>query len=130
MLEAFPLYLAYMFSSVAMLAATVAIYAWITPYDELRLIRAGNTAAALSLGGTTIGLALPLWSVATYSYGLLDLVIWGGVALAFQVAAFYAATLLLKGFREGIEADRVGYGALLGAVSIAVGLVNAGSLAY
>jgi len=130
MLEAFPLYLAYMLASVAMLAGTVALYAWITPYHELRLIRDGNTAAALSLGGTTIGLALPLWSAATYSYGLLDLVVWGGVALAFQVAVFYAATWLLKGFKEGIEADRVGYGAMLGAMSIAVGLVNAGSLSY
>jgi putative membrane protein len=130
MLDAVPLYLAYMGASVAMLAATLALYAWITPYHELRLIRDGNTAASISLGGTTIGLALPLWSVATYSYGLLDLVVWGAVALAFQVGVFFAATLLLKGFRDGIEADRVGYGITLGAMSIAVGLLNAGSLAY
>lgn len=130
MLDGIPLYLAYMVCSVGMLAATVAVYSWITPYHELDLIRSGNTAASISLGGTAIGLALPLWSVATYSYGLLDLLVWGAVALALQVGVFFAATLLLKGFREGIEADRVGYGVTLGAFSIAVGLINAGSLAY
>ena len=32
-----------------------AVYRWITPHDEGALIRAGNSAAAVALGGALIG---------------------------------------------------------------------------
>jgi len=128
MLANVPLYLGYVGTMVALLAGFAFIYTLVTPYHELRLIRTGNTAAAYSFGGTLIGLALPLFSVAAHSYSLLDMLVWGGIGLAFQLLVFLVATLLLRGFREGIEADRLSYGILLAAMSIAVGILNAGSL--
>ena len=40
----------------------VVIYIWITPYHEFALIRDGNAAAAISLGGALVGFSLPLAS--------------------------------------------------------------------
>ena len=101
-MENFLLYLAYVGVSLALLAVATAIYLAVTPYRELALIQAGNEAAAYSLTGSMIGFA--------------------------QILAYLAVSLLLKGFRAGIEGDKIGYGLTLGGVSVAVGILNAGAL--
>lgn len=128
--ETLPLYLAYVSTCIALMAFFAALYIRITPYREMALIRAGNRAAAVSLGGTLIGLALVLASVATHSVGLLDLLLWGVVALAFQLLVYFVTNLLLPDFRQGIEAGRDSYGIFLAALSVAVGLINAGAVSY
>ena len=47
-LAGFPVLLLHFAVTLAMLAAGIAIYQLVTPYHELRLIRDGNTAAAVS----------------------------------------------------------------------------------
>jgi putative membrane protein len=130
MLDTLPSYLAYALTSVALVAAFLAAYAWITPYHEIRLIRAGNRAAALSFGGTVIGLSIALFSVLSGVVSLVELAVWGAVALAFQLLAFLAASLVLGGLKEGIEAGRDSYGLTLGAMSVGIGFINAGALTY
>ncbi|CAK0760813.1 putative membrane protein [uncultured Gammaproteobacteria bacterium] len=122
------LYLAYLGTSIVLLVAFVAIYVVITPYNELSLIRAGNRTAAISLGGTLIGFALPLTATVAHASGWLDLVLWATVALACQLAVFGLVSSLIGHFSEGIEADKTGYGIILAAMSIAVGLLNAGAV--
>lgn len=128
MFETLPLYFAFVGTSVALLAVAIAVYTLITPYHEYRLIRQGNSAAAVSLGGTAIGMAIALHSVASGTYALLDLVVWGGIALACQLLVFIIVCIKLPGFRAGIEGDKLGYGITLGAFSIAMGILNAGAL--
>lgn len=129
-MQAIGLYLAYMGVAVGLLALGYLIYIGVTPHKEIHLIRKGNVAAAWSLGGTMVGLALPLASALAYSVSLLDLAVWGAVAVVTQLLAFVLVSLLMRDLRAGIEADRVSYGVLLGAVSIAFGLLNAGALTY
>ncbi len=124
------LYLAYMGVAAGLWAAGYLIYIGLTPHKEIQLIRKGNAAAAWSLGGTLVGLALPLASALAYSASLLDMALWGAVAVAIQLLAFLLVSLVMRDLRAGIEADRTGYGILLGAVSIAFGLLNAGALTY
>ncbi|HSV28595.1 MAG TPA: DUF350 domain-containing protein [Candidatus Omnitrophota bacterium] len=123
-------YLAYFSVSLALLVGGVAAYAAITPYRELTLIRAGNSAAAWSLGGTALGLAAAIASAAAHSMSFLDMLLWAAIALVGQLAAFLAVSKLVPGLRGGIEDDKAGYGILLGALSLAVGLINAGSLTW
>ncbi len=59
-LAGFPVLMLHASVTVAMLVAAVYVYIKITPYDDIKLIRDGNTAAAVSLAGAIIGLALPL----------------------------------------------------------------------
>ena len=56
----FPVTLLHAGVTVAILIAAAALYIMLTPHKEISLIRDGNTAAAVSLGGVLIGLAIPL----------------------------------------------------------------------
>ena len=55
-----PVLLLHLGVTLAMLAGAVAVYVWSTPHKEFALIREGNNAAALSLSGAILGLAIPL----------------------------------------------------------------------
>jgi putative membrane protein len=123
-----PLYLAFLGTAVALLVVALAIYLMITPYQEIRLIRQGNQAAAYSFGGTAIGMAIVLHSTASGTFNVLELAAWGAVGLVGQVIVFLAVWLLLPRLKQGIEEDKVSYGVLLGALSIAMGILNAGAL--
>lgn len=124
------LYLGYMAVAIGLFIVGMTVYIRITPYHEIALIRAGNGAAAWSLGGVMIGLTLPLASAMAHSVSLQDMAVWGAVALSFQLLAFFAASLALKDLRAGIEGDRVAYGVTVAALSISVGILNAGALTY
>ena len=126
MLAEFPLYLAFLGTAVGLFA--LAIYAMITPHHEIRLIRNGNTACAYSFGGTAIGMAIVLFSTAAGTFDVLELAIWGGIGLIGQLVIYFAVAVMIPGLRQGLEDDRAAYGILLGALSIAMGLVNAGAI--
>lgn len=121
-------YLGFMAVSVGLLAVALTIYVHVTPYSEIKLIRAGNRAAAFSFGGTAIGLALTLYGVGTSTWQIKVLAAWGSIGLVCQIAAFFAVATLLGKFKEGIETDKVGYGIALGCLSVAVGVLNAAAL--
>ena len=109
----------------------LALYARLTPYPEFRLVREGNQAAAWSLSGTALGLALPLASLVAHAVSLADLATWAVVALLAQAALWWGARrLLFPDLREAILADRVSVGVLLGALSLGLGVLNAASLTY
>jgi len=128
MLAALPLYLAFLGTAVALLVVALTIYVQLTPYHEIRLIRQGNRAAAYSLGGTAIGMAIVLYSTASGTLNVVELAAWGGIGLIGQVVVFLAVSLLIPGLRQGLESDKEGYGILLGTLSIAMGILNAGAL--
>lgn len=129
MLATLPLYLGFLGTTLGLLIAALAIYVMLTPYKEISLIRQGNRAAAYSLSGTAVGMAIVLYSTASSTFMLLELVVWGAIGLLGQLAAFLVVSLLiLPKFREGIEQDNVAYGIVLGALSVAMGILNAGAL--
>jgi len=127
---ALPAYLAFLVTLLALIIAATWIYKSVTPYRELDLIRANNTAAALSLGGFMIGIAIALKTVAAGTGSLLDMVMWGAFALVTQLLVFTLTRFFIKDLKQGIEDGRIAYGVLLGAVSITTGIANAGALTY
>ena len=66
-------HLLYFALSIVLIAVFIAIYTAITPYREVALIRAGNTAAAVSLGGALLGFSLPLAQAVAQSGDLDDM---------------------------------------------------------
>jgi putative membrane protein len=104
------------------------IYCRMTPYDEVALIRAGNHAAALSLGGTLIGFALPIASALMHTPDYMQFLGWAAGAMLVQLLVFQVATRLLNMSKAQIEADNAAFGGLLGAISLSIGLVNAGAI--
>ena len=109
-------------------AVFVVLYMAVTPHHEATLIKRGNTAAAISLGGAVLGFTLPLASVIAQSVSLLDMAVWGAVALVVQLAVYRLADFLLREVSKHIEEGNVAAAATLAAASLAIGLINAASM--
>lgn len=120
-----PNFLLYLAVGSVLLVAFFVIYLWVTPHDELRLIRGGNSAAALSLGGAVIGFMLPLGMVIAHHATIGKVAFWGVVALIVQVVAFFIARALMPGLPQAIESGKNSVGAFSGLVALAIGILNA-----
>ncbi|ACE83265.1 DUF350 domain-containing protein [Cellvibrio japonicus] len=129
-LAGLPAFLAYFALAIVLLLIFIRVYTWVTPQDELALIRANNTSAALAFGGALIGFAWPLSSAITNSLSLVDCAIWGAVALVVQVLTFVVLRFSLKQLPERITQGEVAAGAFSGAAAIAVGMLNAACMTY
>ncbi len=116
---------AYFGAAVVLLVLFTKIYEKVTPYKEFDLIAGGNTAAACSFCGALLGFAIPLASVIAHSAGLIDMVIWGVIALAVQVLTFFVVRLIFPRIVADIPAGRTAQGIFLGALSLLVGILNA-----
>ena len=103
-----------------------ALYRWITPHDEGALIRAGNSAAAVALGGALIGYVLPLASALAHTVSLPEFAAWAVVAGVVQIVTFWAVRrLALPDVSARIERGEMSAALYLLMISIAVGLINA-----
>ena len=107
-----------------------AIYLWVTPYEEIRLVRANNTAAAVTLSGAVLGFAMPIANVIAHSDTLYDLAVWGVIAGLVQLAAWIVARVALPTLKEDIAANRVAPAVMVAALSLTVGLINAACMTY
>lgn len=123
-------FLVYLVLSGVLLAMFVAIYVRITPYREIALIREGNMAASFSLSGTIIGMVIPLANAVEYSVSLVDMAIWGFIALAIQLLVFVIARIALPHIATDIPAGKQASGFFLGAISVAAGILNAACMTY
>jgi len=119
-------YLMHLGTAAVLVLLFFVIYTRVTPYDEVQLIRQGNGAAALSLSGSLIGFALTIASSLIYTRDYYQFAGWAFGALLVQLAAYVIATRLLRMSKAEIEADNRAFGGLLGAIALAIGLVNAG----
>ena len=128
-LNGFPTLLLHFSVTLGMLGAGIWIYQLITPWHEMRLIRAGNLAAATSFSGAILGLAIPLAFCMATSVGVLDIIIWGFVALVIQLLTFRLAYILLRGLPKRIEDGEIGAAILVVAVKLSVALINAAAIA-
>ena len=127
-LDSFLAFLTYFGVGLGVLFAAAAIVLLVTPHSEIRLIRAGNTAAAIAFGGSLVGLALPVHSAISHSVSLLDAVIWGLVAAVVQVLAFIIARVASGALSRQIDDNVVSAGIFSAAIAISMGLVNAAAI--
>lgn len=123
-------FLIYFGSAVGMTCLFAFVYALITPYREFELIRAGNKAAAYSMGGAMLGFAIPLASAIVHSVGFMDMLMWSIVAFVVQVLVFRLTVLVLKGLVSGIREGVESNGLFLGMMSVVAGVLNAASMSY
>lgn len=121
-------YLLHLSTAAALVLAFFVIYTRVTPYDEVTLIRQGNCAAALSLSGTLLGFAVTIASAVSHTADYYQFAGWALGGLLVQLLVFAVTTRLLKMSKDQIEANNTAFGGLLGAISLAIGVVNAGSI--
>ncbi len=106
----------------------VAIYVAVTPHREFRLIREGNTAAAISLGGAILGYTIPLAKSVSQSEGIAEMLLWSGVALIAQLVAYGIARLILPQLSAHVAEGKTASGIFLAAIAVAIGLLNAAAM--
>ena len=122
-------HLLYFALSIVLIALFIAIYTAITPYREMALIREGNQAAAVSLGGALLGFSLPLAQAVAQSGALNDMLTWSAVALVAQLAAYGVTRLLLPHLPADVKEGKLAPAIFLAAISIAIGVLNAAAMA-
>jgi len=123
-------FLVYLAISLVLLYVFVWLYIRVTPWAEMALIRAGNMAAAFSLSGAILGFIVPLAASIQHSVSLVDMAIWGLIAMVVQIAAFIVVKLLIPSITEDIPAGKGAQGFFLGSLSLGVGLLNAACMSY
>lgn len=100
-------------------------YTWLTPFDEMTLIRQGNHAAALTLGGAMLGFSLTIASSLLHTSSYQEFFAWAAGAMLVQFAVYIVVTYMLRMAKDQIEGGNSAFGALLGAISLSVGGINA-----
>ena len=113
-------------AAIAFFSAFKFLYQMVTPYSERELIRQGNTAAAIALGGALIGYVLPLASALSQTVSLAEFAAWALLAGVIQILAFIVVSrVLYKALASRIVAGETAAGVYLASISIGVGLLNA-----
>lgn len=103
-----------------------ALYRLITPHDEGKLIREGNAAAAVALGGAILGYVIPLASALSQTHSLAEFAAWATLAGVIQIAVFWLVRrLALPDVSARIERGEMATAIYLLSISVAVGILNA-----
>ena len=108
--------------------AFLLIYTRITPYNEFELIRKNGVGAAIALGLSLLGFALPLASAVAHAADLVDCAIWAVIALVVQLITFYAARIPVPDLSGRIAAGDLAPAIWLGLASLTAGLLSAASM--
>jgi putative membrane protein len=125
----FPITLLHVAVSVGMLFLASAIYILLTPHREISMIREGNVAAALDVGGVLVGLAIPLaWSLKS-STSLADVALWGAATVVVQLLVFRLVDLVLHGLPQRIQEGEVAAAAVLVGAKLATAMIVAAAVA-
>src|SRR5271169_1212277 len=103
-LEGLPAFVAYFCLSAALVIAFLLIYTRLTPINEYELVRKNVPGAAIALGLSLFGFALPVASAVAHAADIVDCAIWGVIALAVQIATFYAARIPVPDLSNRIAA--------------------------
>lgn len=122
-------YALHLVSAALLLCVFFLIYTRTTPFNEMALIRQGNVAAALTLGGALIGFSLTVASGLVHTDRLSSFLGWSAAAAVIQLLTYVLVTRLLHMSKQHIESNNIAFGILLASVSISVGAVSAGALA-
>jgi putative membrane protein len=135
-------FLIYVGVTVPMLGVGILFFVFTTPYSEFKLIREGSDitdpakvgaakAAAYDLGGKLVGQSLVLASAVYHSVGIVDLIVWGFVGIAFQIIVFYLFELFtpFKVLAE-IPKGNVSVGLFSFFLSLTTGLLMASLISY
>ncbi len=125
-----PNFVRYVALGFGLVALFIGTYAAITPWREITLIRAGNSAAAVALAGALLGFCLPLANTIAHSSSLTDVVLWALVALVVQVAVHIALRFTMPYLKQAIETNESASGIAAAGFSLSFGLINASCLTY
>jgi len=123
-------FLVFFVIAVALVALYLGIYTLATMHNELALIRENVISASTALGFSLVGFALPLGSAIVHARGIVDLLVWGLVALAVQIVVYWLVRILMPNLSQRIAGGEMAAALFLGAASLSAGIINAASMTF
>jgi putative membrane protein len=127
-LTGLPAFLAYFCLSAVAVIAYLFVYTRVTAHDEFALIRNNVPGAAISLGFSLLGFALPVASAVAHAADIFDCAIWSVIALIVQIIVYYAVRIPVPNLSQRIAAGELAPALWLGLASITAGLLSAASM--
>lgn len=124
----FPVLMLHLLVTFGLLAAATVLYAMLTPWREIALIREGNAAAAVAFAAVMVGLAVPLAVSMSVSTSVRDIAIWGVATVVIQLLVFRLVDMLLTGLPQRIEKGEVAAAIVLAGAKLATALILAAAL--
>ena len=125
-----PQFLLYFAVALALIGLYLFLYTLVTAHNEFALIRQNVISAALSLGMSLIGFALPLSSAVVHAQNVIDCIVWGIVAMLVQILVYFLVRVPVPNLSQRIASGELAPALFLGTASLAAGIVNAASMTY
>jgi|SRR5262245_5022601 putative membrane protein len=129
-LAGLPAFLLYFCISTVAVIAFLWIYTRITPHDEFELLNKNVPGAAIALGLSLLGFALPVASAVAHASDVVDCIVWSIIALCVQVIAYYVARIPVPNISSRIAAGDIAPAIWLGLASVTAGLLSAASMTW
>lgn len=129
-LSGFDEFLIYAGLAIAFIYVYLIVYLWVTPYNELKLIKDGNVAAAISLSGSVLGFTFPLATAIFQAVHPWDMMLWAVIAAMVQLLVYVAVRYSLLNVTRRIPDGQVATGIVLAAIAMSAGLLNAACMTY
>ena len=124
----FPTTMAHLGVTLGLMVGGAILYAMLTPWKEITLIRQGNAAAAVAFSGVLVGLAIPLAVSLSVSTSINDIVLWGVATVFIQLLAFRIVDMILTGLPQRIREGEVAAAVLLVGAKLSTALILAAAL--
>lgn len=124
-----PILLGHLLLTILIWIATLVISFWITPYHEVREIRAGNISVAISAGGAALGAAIPLGFCLAGAVNGWDIVIWAIPVMLIQLSAFWLTQLLIPDLSARLDEGDIAAALFLLFFRIGFACINAAAIA-
>ena len=114
--------------SVVLLVIGVFIYTMVTPFRERELLREGNVAATTVLSCAVVALAIPLAALLATTRQVLDILVWGVVAILLQLVTVLIALHVMKRLQLTVDGGNVAAALPIAAAQLAIALLNAAGM--
>lgn len=101
-----------------------------TKYKDWQEVGAGNQAVAMSISGKIIGICIVLSFAIYHSFTIMDTLIWGGVGVVLQMAAYLLFELFTRRFsvEQKLKENNTAIGIISMGVSIGLAFVIGASI--
>lgn len=129
-LAGLPAFLAYFCLALIASAIYLFVYTRVTAHNEFELVRRNIPGAAISLGLSFLGFALPVASAIAFAMDVLDCAVWSVIALIVQIIVYFIARIPVPDLSRRIEQGELAPAIWLGLSSLSAGVLNAASISY
>lgn len=123
-----PVLLTHVLTTLLVWFMAVTVYLKVTPYRELSLVKAGNNAAAVTVGTAYLALSIPLAFCLSGSLNLVDLLVWGALIVGVQILVFFAVDLKLQGFVERVKKGELAVALYVAAIKLSIAIILAAAI--